>query len=75
MSLGVQQPLHVAQENFQSIGVTFGPNFCQNQGLCEICKKEFPINTHTPSPGSDRVVGAPSGVADSMCLSTVMGRR
>lgn len=52
MSLGVQQPLHVAQEYFQSIGVAFGPDFCQNQGLCEICKKEVPVNTQTESPGS-----------------------
>ena len=41
MGTRVQQPLHVAQEQLQGCGVPSGSNFCQNQGLGQVCMERI----------------------------------
>ena len=50
MGPSTEQPLHVAQEQLQGRGVSSGPDFCQNQGLGEICVERIsPSQKHQGS--------------------------
>lgn len=56
MGTRVEQPLHVAQEQLQGRGVPSGSDFCQNQGLGQVCMERISPPLEMSQRGSHHTV-------------------